>query len=141
MFEEAGVEYPNENWTWDDFYEATKKLKKDDGSKWGYAINTGNNQDSYYNMIYDYGGYVINDDKTKSGYDDPKTIQAMKFVEKIAPMTVDKVNKNILDEINLGKKILKEKSEEDYDGEIRKTFKPKFPEPVIKKRKSIIFEK
>jgi hypothetical protein len=65
----------------------------------------------------------------------------MRFVQKIAPMTVDKVNKNILDEINLGKKILKEKTEKEYDEEIRKSFKPKFPEPVIKKRKSIIFEK
>lgn len=83
MFDEAGVEYPNEDWTWEDFYEAAKKLTKDDGSQWGYAINTGNNQDSYYNMIYDYGGYIINDDKTKSGYDDPKTIEAMQLVEKM----------------------------------------------------------
>jgi hypothetical protein len=65
----------------------------------------------------------------------------MKVVERLAPMTIDKVNKNILDEINLGKKILAEKGEEEYDKEIRKSFKPKFPEPVIKKRKSIIFEK
>ena len=50
MFDEAGVEYPNAEWTWDDFYEAAKKLTKDDGSQWGYAINTGNNQDSYYNQ-------------------------------------------------------------------------------------------
>jgi hypothetical protein len=64
----------------------------------------------------------------------------MKFVEKIAPMTIDKVNKNILDQINQGKKILKEKGEEEYDKEIRKSFKPKFPEPVLKKRKSIIFK-
>lgn len=83
MFDEAGVEYPNAEWTWDDFYEAAKKLTKDDGSQWGYAINTGNNQDSYYNMVYDYGGYIINDDKTKSGYDDPNTIKAMQFVEKM----------------------------------------------------------
>jgi len=63
----------------------------------------------------------------------------MKFVEKIAPMTIDKVNKNILDQINQGEIILKEKGEEEYDKEIRKSFKPKFPEPVLKKRKSIIF--
>jgi len=65
----------------------------------------------------------------------------MRFVQKIAPMTIDKVNKNILDEINRGKEILKEKGEENYDKEIRKSFKPKFPEPVLKKKKSIIFEK
>lgn len=83
MFDEAGVEYPNADWTWEDFYEAAKKLTKADGSQWGYAINTGNNQDSYYNMIYDYGGYIISDDKKTSGYDDPKTIEAMQLVERM----------------------------------------------------------
>jgi hypothetical protein len=63
----------------------------------------------------------------------------MKFVEKIAPITIDKVNKNILDQINKGKIILKEKGEEQYDKEIRKSFKPKFPEPVLKRKKSIVF--
>jgi hypothetical protein len=63
----------------------------------------------------------------------------MKFVEKIAPMTIDKVNKNILDQINQGKIILEEKGEEQYDKEIRKSFKPKFPEPVLKRKKSIVF--
>lgn len=83
MFDEAGVAYPDDTWTWTDFYEAAKKLTKEDGSQYGYAINTGNNQDSYYNMIYDYGGYIISDDKKTSGYDDPKTIGAMQFVEKM----------------------------------------------------------
>lgn len=65
----------------------------------------------------------------------------MKFVEKIAPMTIDQVNKNVLDQINAGKKILEEKGEEQYDKEIRKSFKPKFPEPVLKRKKSIVFRK
>ena len=65
----------------------------------------------------------------------------MRFVQKIAPMTIDKVNKSILDQINRGKIILEEKGEDKYDSEIRKSFKPKFPEPVLKKKKSIIFKK
>jgi hypothetical protein len=65
----------------------------------------------------------------------------MRIVNKIAPVTVDKVNAGIIEQINRGKKILEEKGEENYDKEIRRTFKPKFPEPVIKKHKSIIFEK
>lgn len=64
----------------------------------------------------------------------------MRLVYKMAPSTVDKVNKNILDMINKGKKILEEQGEENYDKEIRKKFKPKFPEPVLKKRHEIIFE-
>jgi multiple sugar transport system substrate-binding protein len=83
MFDEAGVAYPDDTWTWESLYEAAKKLTKADGSQYGYAINTGNNQDSYYNAIYANGGYVISEDKKKSGYDDPKTIEAMKLFERM----------------------------------------------------------
>jgi len=65
----------------------------------------------------------------------------MRIVNKIAPKTVDKVNAGILEQINRGRKILDEKGEENYDKEIRRTFKPKFPEPILKKNKSIIFKK
>jgi len=65
----------------------------------------------------------------------------MKLVFKVAPATVDNVNANILDQIKRGEKILAEKGEKEYDAEIRKDFKPKFPEPVLKKRHEIIFEK
>ena len=40
-----------------------------------------NNQAGYYNLIYDNGGYIISDDKTKSGWDDEKTIAAMQTLE------------------------------------------------------------
>lgn len=65
----------------------------------------------------------------------------MKLVNKIAPATVDNVNANVLAQIQRGAEILKRKGEEAYDAEVRKSFKPKFPEPVIKKRHEIIFEK
>ena len=81
MFDEAELEYPTADWTWDDMFEAAKKLTKDDGSQYGLALRNVNNQAGYYNMIYDNGGYVINDDRTKSGWDDPKTIEAMEQVE------------------------------------------------------------
>jgi multiple sugar transport system substrate-binding protein len=83
MFDDAGIAYPDDTWTWETLYETAKKLTKSDGSQFGYAANTSNNQDSYYNAIYAYGGYILNDDKTKSGYDDPKTIKAMKVYEKM----------------------------------------------------------
>lgn len=83
MFDEAGIAYPDDTWTWETLYETAKKLTKTDGSQYGYAANTTNNQDSYYNAIYAYGGYVISDDKKKSGYDDPNTIAAMQVFEKM----------------------------------------------------------
>ena len=83
IFDEMGVAYPDDTWTWKDFADAAKKLTNDD--HWGYAIAPGNNQEGYYNTIYSYGGYVISDDKKKSGMDDPKTIEAVKlFTDMIA---------------------------------------------------------
>ncbi len=81
MFDEAGLEYPTADWTWDDLYEAAKALTKD--GVYGFGCSATNNQAGYYNLIYDMGGYVINDDKTASGYDDPNTIKAMQYFEKM----------------------------------------------------------
>lgn len=81
MFEEAGLDLPTSDWTWDDVTEAAKKLTKEDGSQYGLAMRNDNNQAGYYNMIYDNGGTVISDDKKTSGWDDPKTIEAMQTVE------------------------------------------------------------
>ena len=83
MFDEAGLAYPDDTWTWEKLYETAKLLTKADGSQFGYAANTGNNQDSYYNAIYSYGGSVLSEDKKTSGYDDPKTIAAMQVFEKM----------------------------------------------------------
>lgn len=79
MFEEAGLDFPTADWTWDDMFEAAQKLTNDE--HFGLAIRNDNNQAGYYNMIYDNGGTVITDDKTKSGWDDPKTIEAMEQLE------------------------------------------------------------
>ena len=77
IFDEMGVAYPDDTWTWDDFAEAAKKLTNDE--HWGYAIQPGNNQEGFYNTIYSMGGYVISDDKKTSGFDDENTIKAMEL--------------------------------------------------------------
>lgn len=75
MFDAAGVDYPTNDWTWDDLHKAAKALTN--GDTYGLAMDTDLNQESYYNIVYSYGGYVINDDHTASGWDDPKTVEAM----------------------------------------------------------------
>ncbi|WP_252891795.1 ABC transporter substrate-binding protein [Thermoclostridium stercorarium] len=62
MFDEAGLEYPDENWTWDDLYEAAKKLTKPDKSQYGFLAPL-HNQEGFYNFIYQNGGTVITPDK------------------------------------------------------------------------------
>ncbi|MDE6181993.1 MAG: sugar ABC transporter substrate-binding protein [Eubacteriales bacterium] len=83
MFDEAGIPYPDETWTWETFYEAAKKLTKEDGSQYGTAMNPTNNQDGYYNIIYSMGGSIISDDKKQSEVNNEKTIEAMNFVSEM----------------------------------------------------------
>lgn len=83
MFDEAGIAYPQEGWTWDDFRETAKKLTKADGSQYGFSMKPGSDQESWFGTIYSYGGEVLNKDKTKSGFDNPKTLEAMKVVDSI----------------------------------------------------------
>ncbi|CAH1208274.1 hypothetical protein PAECIP111892_03081 [Paenibacillus auburnensis] len=75
MFDAAGVKHPDETWTWDDLYSAAKVLTKD--GVYGFLAPL-HNQEGYYNFIYQNGGTVITDDK-QSGYDDPKTIEALEY--------------------------------------------------------------
>jgi len=75
LFDEAGISYPDDTWTWEDLKEAAKKLTKDDGSQYGMCAGL-HNQEGYYNFVYQAGGEIITDDKT-SGYDEAATIQGI----------------------------------------------------------------
>lgn len=78
-FDEAGLEYPDNTWTWEKMHEAGAQLNNPDEMQYGMVGNTDANQEGYYNIIYSYGGYVISDDHKTSGYDDPKTLEAMEM--------------------------------------------------------------
>ncbi|MBP3877082.1 MAG: sugar ABC transporter substrate-binding protein [Lachnospiraceae bacterium] len=94
IFDKYGVDYPTDDWTWEDLIEAEKKITeagKDDGV-YGMAMNTSNNQDGWYNPIYDYGGNVVGEDhkSTEIGSDASKAGMEIvrQIVENGAPQTV-----------------------------------------------------
>lgn len=79
LFDAAKVEYPADDWTWTDFKQVAAKLT--DAEKGVYAVGAQltSFQEYQYNTIYQAGGYVISPDGKKSGYDDPKTIEGLRF--------------------------------------------------------------
>jgi multiple sugar transport system substrate-binding protein len=77
MFDAAGVSYPDESWTWDDLTEASQKIYDATG-KYGYMAY-GDDQLGYWNFVYQNGGYILTEDKTRGGFDQQATIDAMKF--------------------------------------------------------------
>ncbi|MCS5732188.1 ABC transporter substrate-binding protein [Herbiconiux daphne] len=80
LLQKAGVPEPTADWTWDDFKAAAQTVSdklSGDGVYGVVAELTG--QQSYYDSIFQAGGYVISDDMKTSGYDDPKTIEGLQL--------------------------------------------------------------
>ena len=93
IFDKYGVEYPTDAWTWDDMYEAAKKITEDSkGDVYGMAMNTSNNQDGWYNAIYCYGGKVITDDHKGTTIGSAESKAGMEMIRKLltvgAPQSV-----------------------------------------------------
>ncbi len=88
MFDAAGLSYPDDTWTWDNYYEAALALTDKDKGQYGTAMNPTNNQDGWYNIVYSMGGKIISEDKKTSGMDDPNTLKAMAFVDKLRTDTM-----------------------------------------------------
>lgn len=93
IFDKYNVEYPTDDWTWENMYEAAKTVYEGSGGDvYGMAVNTSNNQDGWYNVVYDYGGEVITEDHkgTTIGSDEAKN--GMEMVRKLltvgAPQSV-----------------------------------------------------
>ena len=78
LFDEAGIEYPNENWTWDDLLSAAQELTDEESGVYGVLAPL-NRQEGYHNFIYQNDGYVLSEDKTESGFKNDKTIEAVQW--------------------------------------------------------------
>lgn len=77
LFDAAGLAYPDESWTWDDLVSASEKIYGATG-KYGYMAYA-DDQLGYWNFVYQAGGYILNEDKTKAGFTQPATKKAMEF--------------------------------------------------------------
>lgn len=93
IFDQYGVEYPTDAWTWDDMYEAAKKIiEGSNGDVYGMAMNTSNNQDGWYNLVYDYGAEVITKDHKGTTIGSAEGKAGMEMVRKLltagAPQSV-----------------------------------------------------
>ena len=84
IFDKYGVDYPTDTWTWDDMYEAAKKITEgSNGDVYGMAMNTSNNQDCWYNLVYDYGAQVITDDHKGTTIGSEQGKAGMEMVRKL----------------------------------------------------------
>lgn len=79
LFDAAGVPYPSDDWTWEDFSRTANTIStalKDQGV-YGVATGLTGGQEGYYNTIAQAGGYVVKDGT--SGYGEPEAVRGIQF--------------------------------------------------------------
>lgn len=72
LFDAAGLDYPSKDWTWDDMVAAAAALTDEANGIYGIAAGY-NDQGCFYNTVPMSGGYILNEDKSASGYSLPET--------------------------------------------------------------------
>ncbi len=84
-FDENGVDYPTDDWTWDDLIDAAKRLTHPDKDQWG-ARNVGEHS-LWMPMVFANGGEFWEETNGKSVLDSPEAAEALE-------MNMDMINKH-----------------------------------------------
>lgn len=71
LFDEAGVSYPDETWTWDDFVSAAVTIRDELGI---VPVENFATQNVFHYWVRSHGGDLYNDDLTGPGWDDDQII-------------------------------------------------------------------
>lgn len=79
LFDEKGMAYPDETWTWEDVADAAAALNDPENEKYGISLSYNETEEGYYNIITAYNGNVISEDSTRSGFDQEETLKAMQL--------------------------------------------------------------
>lgn len=87
LFDKAGVEYPTEDWTWDDFRQAAKKLTvAKDGKTVQYGVTLSNWYPYAEMFIWSYGGKLVSDTYDPNHeivIDSPEAAQGLQVMQDI----------------------------------------------------------
>ena len=84
LFDEAGLAYPDDTWTWETLRENAIKLTKntDDmtNAQYGFSMGGVASENSFDSLIYSFGGRVISEDLQKCMLDQPEAQEAVQFL-------------------------------------------------------------
>jgi multiple sugar transport system substrate-binding protein len=77
LFDQANIAYPDDTWDYAKLAEVAKQLSQPDKGIYGFGAKL-DTQAGYWNDMLANGGFILNDDMTKSGYDELASIEALK---------------------------------------------------------------
>lgn len=65
LFDEAGIPYPQDGWTWDEFKETAKKLTDKSKKQYGFAVTSEPDTYDLQGLVWSNGGSFISEDGKK----------------------------------------------------------------------------
>lgn len=83
MFDAAGMDYPTEDWTWDELRDAAKDLTDIESNVYGLQLpiydNSGGYTWTWLPFLWQNGGEMLNEDKTEAVFNSPEGKEALEF--------------------------------------------------------------
>ena len=89
LFDQAGLEYPTPDWTWDDLRTAAKALTDPAEKRVGFAYPMDASEDSVWHwdpLLWQLGGSILTEDGSQAAFNSPEGVEAL---ELFAGMAVD----------------------------------------------------
>lgn len=87
VFDAAGVDYPTEDWTWDDFRDAAKQLTDPSTETYGYAYSVSGSEETtwqFWPHLWQNGGEILTDDKKQAAFASDEGVEALEFLRGMA---------------------------------------------------------
>ncbi|WP_426562451.1 ABC transporter substrate-binding protein [Angustibacter sp. McL0619] len=110
LFAAAGVPEPTNDWTWEQFRDAAKKLSNPSTKTYGWAYVNDGSEDTvwrYLAMLWQAGGEMLSGDNTKPAFDSPAGLAALQQLHDMAvtdkSVYLDTGNGNYSNLFNSGK--------------------------------------
>lgn len=87
VFDAAGVDYPTEDWSWDDFRKAAAKLTDASTQTYGYAYSVSGTEETtwqFWPHLWQRGGEILSDDGKTATFDSKAGVDALEFLRGMA---------------------------------------------------------
>jgi multiple sugar transport system substrate-binding protein len=83
MFDQAGIPYPDDSWTWDKLVEVATKLTKTSGgaTQWGFYTETTDMENYWSSLVWQAGGDILSPDKKTVVIDTDQAAAGLQFLQ------------------------------------------------------------
>lgn len=83
LFDDAGLEYPNDQWTWDDFRAAAKALTDPVEKRFGFSYPMDASEDTVWHydpLLWQNGGSILTEDESQAAFNSPEGVEALEVL-------------------------------------------------------------